>query len=153
MKKKRDSEYFAKRLAKDYPAIFAEVRPRGPLSIRAASVKAGLIHLPTRVDALKREWKRATEAQRVEFLHWLRAAAVKRVAMPIADAGGRLRPEVRAFLSHWVRSNRSKPGRIMRDIGFSRSDYTLSAAISRGDPMRAEVIPKLSVWLTSRGFR
>ena len=39
MTKKRDSEYFKKRLARDHPAIFAEVRS-GALSIRAASATA-----------------------------------------------------------------------------------------------------------------
>ena len=95
----------------------------------------------------------ASGAQHVEFLKWLKAGALKRIGRPIADADGRLRSDVRAFLSDWVKSHRSKPGRIMKQIGFSRFDATFSAAISRGDTLRPEVIPKLSDWLTKQGFR
>jgi hypothetical protein len=152
MKKKRDAEYYKKRLAKDHPALFADVRS-GRLSVRAASAKAGLIHLPTRLDALKREWRGASGVHRVDFIKWLKAGALKHVGKPIADADGRLRVDVRAFLSDWVKSHRSKPGRIMKQIGFSGFDYTLATAISRGETLRPEVIPKLNNWLTTHGFR
>jgi hypothetical protein len=152
MKKKRNREYYKKRLAKDHPALLAEVHS-GRLSVRAASAKAGLIHLPTRLDALKREWNGASELQQDEFKEWLKAGALKRVGKSIADADGRLRSDVRAFLSHWVKSNRSKPGRIMKEMGFSGFDYTLSWAISDGHGLRPAVIPKLSDWLTKHGFR
>ena len=151
MRKKRDREYYKGRLTKDHPALLAEVRSGG-LSVRAASAKAGLIRLPSRVDALKREWKKANSAQQVEFVKWLKAGALKRVGRPIADADGRLRSDVRAFLSHWVESHRSKPGRIMKEIGFSGFDYTLSWAISDGHALRPAVIPKLSDWLTKQGY-
>lgn len=150
--KKRDSAYYKKRLAKDHPSLFAEVRS-GRLSVRAASAKAGLIHLPSRLDALKREWRGASGAQRVEFIKWLKAGALKRVGRPIADADGRLRSDVRAFLSHWVTSNRSNPGRIMKEIGFSVFDYTLASALSGKTTLRPAVIPKLGDWLIKHGFR
>jgi hypothetical protein len=151
MKKKRDAEYYKKRLAKDYPAIFAEVRS-GRLSVRAASAKAGLIHLPTRLDALKREWQGASEPQRDEFEKWLKTGALKRVGKTIADADGRLRSDVRAFLSGRLRSIGWTPGRLMKEIGFKGYDYTLSSAILSGNTLRPAVIPKLSDWLTKQGF-
>jgi|SRR5665213_1579071 len=108
--------------------------------------------IPTRVDALKREWNGASETQRDEFRDWLKTGALKRAARSIADSDGRLRPNVRAFLSHWVTSNRSKPGRIMRDIGFSVFDYTLASALSGKTTLRPAVILKLGDWLKKQGF-
>jgi hypothetical protein len=152
MKKKRDAEYYKKRLAKDHPALFAEVRS-GRLSVRAASAKAGLIHLPTRLDALKREWKGASKSQQDEFQEWLKAPALKRGAKTIADFDGRLRSNVRGFLSRWVKSNRSKPGRIMKQMGLSRHDFRLSMAIYGGHELPPEVISSLEDWLPRHGFR
>ena len=150
---KRGAAYYRARLRRDRPTIFADLSSGKFVSVREAAAAAGLIHLPSRLDALKREWRGASGAQHVEFLKWLKAGALKRVGRPIADADGRLRSDVRAFLSHWVESHRSKPGRIMKEIGFSGFDYTLSWAISDGHALRPAVIPKLSDWLTKQGYR
>jgi hypothetical protein len=152
MKKKRDAEYYKGRLAKDHPALFAEVRS-GRLSVRAASAKAGLIHLPTRLDALKREWKGASKSQRDDFVIWLRSGAYRWVGLAIADSEGRLRRDVSDFLLRWVARKGLRPARVMKEIGFSGYDPTFSAAISSDGPLRAEVIPKLAVWLKKQGFR
>jgi len=139
-------------LAKDYPAIYAEVLS-GRISVRAASAKAGLIHLPTRVDALKREWKKANNGQQIEFWGWVRARVPKRALKPIADPDGRLRLPVRAFLSRWIKDHKSKPGRIAKQIGFSVFDPTFRMAIEGGHELRAEVIPELAKWMAKEGFR
>jgi len=155
MKKKRDARYYKGRLASEFPAIFAEIRSGG-LSVRAASAKAGLIRLPTRLDALKREWKKAARGEQREFVRWVKAReALARGAppRPIADSAGHLRPDVAKFLSDWVKANRSKPGRIMKMIGFKGFDFTLSQAIYGGHSLRPAVIPKLTVWLIAQGFR
>src|ERR1035437_447814 len=62
MTKKRDAAYYKKRLAKDHPAIFADLDAGRIKSVSAASAKAGLIKLPTRFGALKREWTGASRA-------------------------------------------------------------------------------------------
>ena len=152
MKKKRDAAYYKKRLAKDHPALFAEVRS-GRLSVRAASAKAGLIHLPSRVDALKREWKKANNAQQVEFIIWLKSGAYKWVGLPIADSEGRLRRDVSDFLLRWVAQRGFNPARVMKEIGFSEYDPTFRSAISSDGALRAEVIPELARWLKKQGFR
>jgi hypothetical protein len=152
MKKKRDAEYYEKRLAKAHPALLAEVRS-GRLSVRAASAKARLIHLPTRLDALKREWKGASDAQRRDFVIWIKSGAYKWVGLPIADPEGRLRRDVSDFLLRWVARKGFRPARVMKEIGFSGHDPTFSAAISSDGALRAEVIPKLTGWLKKQGFR
>jgi|ERR1017187_8656316 hypothetical protein len=150
---KRGAAYYRARLRRDHPTIFADLSSGKFVSVREAAAAAGLIRLPSRVDALKREWKKANNAQHVEFLKWLKAGALKRVGRPIADADGRLRSDVRAFLSGRLRSIGWTPGRLMKEIGFKGYDYTLSSAILSGNTLRPAVIPKLSDWLTKQGFR
>ena len=152
MTKRRDRKYYKDRLEKEHPALYAKVRS-GELSVRAASAKAGLIHLPTRFDALKREWKKASGAERSEFGRWLKTTLPKRAPKPIADTGGILRPDVRVFLQGWLSCYGSRAGRIMKVMGFKVFDPTLNSAIVGGHALRSEVIPPLTLWLRSQGFR
>src|SRR5664280_2783563 len=131
MKKKRDRKYYKGRLAKDHPTLLAEVLS-GRLSVRAASAKAGLIHLPTRLDALKREWKKASDTQQVEFVKWIRATVPTRAPKPIADPDGHLRSDVKVFLSGRLKIIGWTPGRLLKEIGFKGGDWTLSSAILNG---------------------
>ena len=84
---------------------------------------------------------------------WIKSGAYKWVGLPIANSEGRLRRDVSDFLLRWVARNGLKPGSIMKEIGFSGHDATFSSAISSDSPLRAEVIPKLTVWLKKEGFR
>lgn len=156
MKKKRDNGYLRKRLAREHSSILADFDAGLIPSIRAAAAKAGLIHLPTPLHVLKREWKKASRAAQADFIRWIKAreAASRGAAMrPIADKDGHLRPDVKKFLADWITTNKSKPGRIMEKIGFKRHDATLSPAIYRGHDLRQAVIPKLTDWLIAQGFR
>jgi hypothetical protein len=155
MTKKRNSAYFEARLKRDFPPIFSDLRAGKFKSVRQAAAFAGLIHLPTRLDALKREWKGATTAEKNEFAAWTkgRKAVSATPLMPIIDAAGHLKPAVIRFISTWVRDKRIKPGRIMKEIGFSNFDYTLSHALRLGAPIRSEAVPRLEGWLTRNGFK
>jgi hypothetical protein len=155
MTKKRDAKYYKGRLAREYPAIFAEIRPGG-LSVRAASAKAGLIHLPTRVDALKREWKKADRAEQRAFARWARAREASARGAPvrsIADSAGHLRADAVKFLSDWITTNRSKPGRILKQIGRSVHDWRLANVIDHGGVLPKEIIDKLEPWMVKEGFK
>jgi hypothetical protein len=85
---KRGAAYYRARLRRDHPTIFADLSSGKFVSVREAAAAAGLIHLPSRLDALKREWRGASGAQHVEFLKWLKAGALKRVGRPIAELMG-----------------------------------------------------------------
>jgi hypothetical protein len=122
-------------------------------STRSTNALKRVWRVPSRVDALKREWKKANNAQQVEFVKWLKAGALKRVVKPIADREGHLRPDAVAFLSHWLATRRLKPGRIMEQMGLSWHDWRLAATINRGETLAPEVIPKLIDWLAKEGFR
>ena len=154
MSKKRDSAYFKKRLEQDFPKIFNDLRAGKIKSVRQAAAAAGLIHLPTRVDALKREWKRATTAEKNEFVVWTKGRkAASAASIAIIDPDGHLKPGVIRFIRGWTRDKRIKPGKIMKEIGFSNNDYTLSHALGRGAPLRSAVIPPLKSWLVRKGCK
>jgi hypothetical protein len=155
MSKRRDSAYYEGRLKRDFPRIFSDLRAGKFKSVRQASAAAGLIHLPTRVDALKREWTRATTREKNEFVAWTkgRKAALATASVPIIDAAGHLQPAVIGFINGWTKDKRIKPGNIMKEMGFKNSDYTLSHALKRGAPIRSAVIAPLEGWLARKGFK
>jgi hypothetical protein len=110
------------------------------------------------LQALKRNWLKASAAERRQFVDWLRArAAPVRGAGPsistIVDGDLRLKPRVVSFLRDWIKTHRYKPGWIMRDMGFRVYDATLAPAITSNSPVRREVADKLRDWLAKRGFR
>jgi hypothetical protein len=157
--KKRDAAYYEARLKRDYPKEFAELRAGRFRSVRQAAAAAGLIHLPTRFDALKREWKRAGRRERSDFLVWVRksilaAAPAHHPAKPsIIDSAGHLKPAVVKFIEDWAAAKRITPGKIMKEIGFSNYDATLAFALKRGNPIRSEVLMPLQGWLVRNGFK
>jgi len=155
MTKKRASAYYEERLKRDFPTIFSDLRAGRFKSVRQAAAFAGLIHLPTRVDALKREWKRATTREKNEFVAWTKGPKGASVApsMPIIDAAGHLKPAVIRFIRGWTSDKRITPGRIMKEMGFKNFDYTLSHALRRGAPIRFAVIAPLERWLVLKGFK
>ena len=114
-----------------------------------------MIHLPTRVDALKREWKKANIAEQREFARWTKAreaSARGAIVGPITDAAGHLRTEAAKFLSDWITTNRSKPGRILKQLGRSVHDWRLAHAIYHGGVLPKEIIDKLQPWMVKNGF-
>jgi hypothetical protein len=146
-----------RRLKRDHPAVYADLVAGRISSVRKASSRAGLIHLPTRLDALKREWKRASFREREDFVRWPKGSApgiarAATISPTISSADGRLKRDVVTFLENWMIVHRSKPGRIMRLIGYSVFDYRLAQAM-QGLPLHPEIIPKLALWLPRQGYR
>jgi hypothetical protein len=154
---KRDSRYFEQRLKRDFPKVYANWRAGRHASVRAAAVHAGLIKPPTRFDALKREWKAASPAERKQFADWLRsggARASSSAKVPtITDARRILLPRVLAFLNDWTRRHKKRPGQIMKQMGFSNFDARLGEAINSRRPLAEEVVMKLRSWLAKEGYR
>jgi hypothetical protein len=158
MTKKRDAAYYESRLKREFPKEYAQLRAGGFKSVRQAAAAAALIHLPTRLDALKREWKRAGARERGDFVVWIKsrgstAATVPVVRPSIIDTTGHLKPPVVKFIKDWTSAKRVTPGRIMQEIGFSNFDYTLSHALRLGAPIRPEVIVPLKDWLIRNGCK
>jgi hypothetical protein len=158
MGKARDSAYFESRMKRDHPKIYAELKAGHFPSVRQAAAAAGLIHLPTRLGALKREWKRAGRGERRDFVLWLKgkipasAPTPSPTTRPIIDRDGHLRPAVIKFIKDWTVAKRVSPGRVMKEMGFSNFDYTMSRALGRREPLRLAVILSLGGWLAREGF-
>jgi hypothetical protein len=157
--KKRDAAYYEGRLKRDHPKEFAELRAGRFRSVRQAAAAVGLIHLPTRLDALKREWKRAGKRDRLDFIAWVRGSivAVARGApaakQSIVDSAGHLKPAAIKFIEDWTIAKRIKPGSIMMEIGFKNYDATLAFALKRGKPVRSEVLSPLKDWMVRNGYK
>lgn len=84
MAKKRDSNYYRERLRREHPAVFKDLQAGRIPSVRRAAAQAGLIRLPGRLDALKREWRKANDADRQEFAEWVREQLSSSVVVPAA---------------------------------------------------------------------
>ncbi len=59
--------YAARRLARDRPDLLVKVKS-GELSCHAAMVAAGFRKVPTALDLLRRDWAKATDTERFQFL-------------------------------------------------------------------------------------
>ena len=149
MTKKRDSLYYEERLRKGHPGIYRDLHAGKFSSVRAAAISAGLIRQPTRFDALKREWRGASAADKVAFLKWLKSRTTKSTSGPISIAtpDGRLKTPVVSALLNWLKSTRSRPGRIMKEIGGSNYDYRMSVALLHNEPLPKPILEKLALWV------
>ena len=159
MTNKRDSAYYEGRLKRDFPRIFSDLRAGRFKSVRQAAAFAGLIHLPTRVDALKREWKRGSDSERRQFINWLKSTRYglppkpTPMAVPaIANSTGVLLVPVAAFLNDWIDCYNTTAGRIMKVMGFPNYDTRLSQALTRRVGLPADILSALAVWLHSQGY-
>jgi hypothetical protein len=152
-KKKRDAAYYRARLKREFPTIFADLSAGRIKSVRQAAARAGLIQLPTRADALIRDWKRATPAERERFRDWLsRTRTGLTKVRQATDASGILKPAAVTYIEDWLRANGGTPGQIMKKLGFSNFDSRLAQSINRKTPLPAEVRHRLQAWLTKEGF-
>jgi hypothetical protein len=157
MSKKRDSAYLEGRLKRDFPREFADLRAKKFKNVSQAAAAAGLIRLPTRFDALKREWKGATPVQRAAFLTWVRATRIgltsaTRIKPPIVDAGRYLKPDVITVIRKWLAANHAKISDIVKGMGLSTLDGSLALALKGHYRLRKDAIVKLESWLKLQGL-
>jgi len=153
--KKRDAAYYRRRLEKEFPKIFADLSAGRLQSVRQAAAKAGLIHLPNRLVALKRDWTKATPGQRSDFLKWIKSSRIglkRRPSALVADRAGKLMPRAITFIHNWTKTNRATPGKIMRELGYSNYDYRLAQSLKGRAGLPPDVLAVLGPWLTKQGF-
>ena len=65
------ADYLAARIKRDHPAIAAGIAAGEYPSIRAAAIAAGIVNVPTALEAAKRAALRLNDADRAELLRWL----------------------------------------------------------------------------------
>lgn len=64
----RGAAYLAARLKRDHADIAAQLAAGKFKSVRAAAIAAGIVKPPTPLDLLRRDWSKASDVERAEFL-------------------------------------------------------------------------------------
>ncbi|MCH8489817.1 MAG: hypothetical protein LAT81_07800 [Oceanicaulis sp.] len=162
MAAKRDSTYCRGRLQREAPAIFADLNAGRIGSVRQAAAMAGIKPLPKTLNNLKREWRKASAAERREFIDWIRGslptAKAPAKSAPVAayravfDVDGHLTADAIAFLKAWQKREGKRPGRILQQLGFRRNDFRLAAAINRRVRLANELTGPVDGWMRRNGF-
>lgn len=151
-RKKRDSAYWRGRLEREHPAIYAKLLSGEFPSIRAACAAAGLIRLPTRFDALKREWRRATNAQRKAFVGWLEGGKSRALTpAELIDTDGHLTLSVIQQLERLMEAEGIKMGQLMTRLGYSKLDGSLGSVMRHRLRPNPELLTRLAKILRGRG--
>ena len=150
--KKRDAAYYQQRLKAEHPAIYADLKAGRILSTRQAAAKAGLIHLPTRLSALKREWKGATNVERKEFLEWLKSGSApgikgKEPKDPLLDARGYLSRSAADRVWDLKRSLRLKKGQMYVQMGLKAYDWRVIGVLNGERTPTSDVLEAIRSWL------
>lgn len=155
--KKRDAAYYRRRLRAEHPAIYADLEAGRISSVRQAAAKARLIHLPTRLSALKREWKGATSDERLEFVRWLRSGlapgiklARKALAAPLLDARGYLTRSAADRVWKLKEELRLKNKCDMYvQMGLKAHDWRVIGVLEGREKPHPEVLEAISAWLAA----
>jgi hypothetical protein len=149
--KKRDRAYFLRRLRHDYPAIYAKVISGEISSVRAACIKAELIRPPTPLDALKREWKKASPKERGDFLDLVTGKTPSGAATDdLTDKDGFLTVNVIKQIEETMNTGRKWKGDMSEKLGYKRLDPRLGFAMARRSKPKAEFLKRLRRLLLPR---
>ncbi len=151
--KKRDAAYYRRRLKAEHPSIYADLTAGRISSTRQAAAKAGLIHLPTRLLGLRREWKGATNKERREFLEWLKSGSApgvkgKAPKDPLLDAAGYLSRSAADRVWELKRSLRLKKGQMYVQMGLKAYDWRVIGVLKGERVPTSDVLEAIRSWLT-----
>lgn len=116
--------------------------------------------VPTRLDALKREWAKASPAERAEFVSWAEGRLPPRPAgspLPGSLIGpdGFLLPEVIDRIEAIMVTpgpfgpGKSQHGRIMSAMGYQRSSTRLANALLRRGKPDSDFLDRLRAWIAA----
>jgi hypothetical protein len=146
MSGKRDNNYWSKRLENKNPAVFARWKSGEIPSMIQARLQAGLMRPPSSLIALRREWRKASAADKLAFIALEVPAAAPPPSMttapiapsppappspPITDADGLLTPATVARIRAHMATFDLKPGQVTRAMGLSHLDPHLTMALKR----------------------
>lgn len=108
----------------------------------------------TRLEKLQRSWRKASDAERRQFLEWIGAtdadvtpiARSEEEGVPIAS-GRYLTPQTIERI-HAIMTRRSLTlGGLLQEIGLPSDDRSLARALTRHSSLRLAVIEALQDWL------
>jgi hypothetical protein len=148
--KKRDNAYWLPRLRDEHPHIYDRLVARKLASVREACIEAGLIRQPTRLEALKREWKRASASEHREFLDWTKRWTPSRAApVELVDVSGFLTASAIDQLEKTITSRGMKKGDVMEKFGYKRLSSWLGMVMARHWKPKEELLKQLAGFLGS----
>lgn len=150
----RNAEYYEERLKRDHPTIHADLKAGKYRTVTDAALAAGLKTKRTRLHEMKNAWEKATNAEKREFLTWLRASGslghlalvVSKPLAPIA-VNRCLLPLAAARIDEIMSKRHLKIGEVMAEMGFPRLNASLGMALARGTKLQPYVITALEKWL------
>jgi hypothetical protein len=165
-KQKRDNEYLLRRLEKEHPTIFADLRAGKFKSAHEALIVSGLKQPPKPLNVLKNAWANASAAEQAEFRRWIRASATvapvtsapvsarsrapsgplastvprspkaARTNTKVVDGDGYLQPSAQARIEQIIKGRGLKIGDVMKDLGLNPRNASLGGALRSSKPTR-----------------
>ena len=147
MPKDRTLRYYLPRLEREHPTIFADWKAGKYASASEALRASGLRPEPSRLNALKAAWKKASRREQTEFLTWVGASTVSSTA-PVVDGNRRLLPATAARIETIMARRGMKMGDVMTEMGFKRLNASLGNALAnRATRLHPDLVQALEKWL------
>jgi len=156
---KRDSGYFIRRLKKEHPTIHADLLAGRHTSVRAASIAAGIIKPRSALSELKNAWRKATPAQKRQFLSWARSGSPLGASAPgllktAFAADNTLLPGARERILEIMDRRKIGKTAVMRELGFSPLNVSLWSAFSNRTKVREPNLRRaVDKWLADHAKR
>ena len=90
-----------------------------------------MIRQPTRLDALKRVWRRASASERREFVDWVKGGGTAGVPLGmLTDKSGFLTASAIKQVEEVMKARRMRSGDVMEEFGYKRLDPTLGMVLA-----------------------
>ncbi|CCQ72725.1 hypothetical protein [Magnetospira sp. QH-2] len=147
----RGSSYWLGRLSSEHPSIHARVKSGEIPSVRAACIQAGLIKKLTPLDILRREWMKASEEHRAEFLEWAKSTSgngpTKKTDLVGPD--GYLTGQTVARIKFLIAARGQNQADVMEFMGYKRLDRRLGLAMKGNWPPTRDFVEQVQRWIDS----
>jgi hypothetical protein len=149
---KRDNNYYLQRIKKDAPRVYADYLAGKYKSVREARRAAGLMSEPTQLHYLKNAWKRASTAQRKQFVAWARAGLPRPTKVAsLFDPDGRLTSAGKMELKRTLEDHKMAVSDMMLTVGRSRLDPSVSLAMTCGYKVSPLTRGLVDAWFVKNG--
>jgi hypothetical protein len=152
-KDRSNTGYWKRRLKTEHPRIHADLEAGRIPSINEARRKAGLLKPVSRLQALEREWHKASIKEREDFKAWAGLVSPSTSApgtarfTTLTDASGYLLPAVAGRAIEIQKKRGLKSGEIMRELGFKPLSVNWGRAVSLGWKPSPAFLASLETWL------
>jgi len=148
----RDKAYYMKRLEREHPVIFADLRAGLYRSDREALIAAGLRKASSRLQDMKNAWTKATANERRDFANWIKGSGrlsptPSSTTSSMVDADRRLLPVSSARIANIMQKRGIRSGDMMQEMGFPSLDQSVARALRKGHKLRPDVITRLTTWI------